>query len=422
MKNNIFNFATSELSQDAFICWCANAFNGDMSELKNMSVDFIHMLTQTNDEINSVEVVRQYSKKVKVDKDILNLKIDVLLVVNGDTAVIIEDKTYSDLHDSQISRYRRGLEALAKDGELSLPIEKERFYFEDKKFNINNIICVFLKTGEYYPKDEENEELKDVICIHREEMLTLLKPYINCSEIVSQYYESILELDKWYRNVEKEYYDEKYDEALSHAYGQLVCAKDLFHGNMIGTDLSRKILIETGSSYGRPYTWIWIYGSTGSFWFGYRIDKRTDKEGKERFCISFKQYFNYKKLDKDGRYLESKIDMFNFFKKYFETVRPVLKINKFEIGGNNGSYNESTIASFYFDDYSLEELRENLQTIGEDAVRIWNFYEERHEFPNGIHEYTDESIAALSNMYLENNPSPVNLDDREYWTRLVSIF
>ena len=34
MKNNLFYYATSELSQDAVICYCANAFNGESSELK----------------------------------------------------------------------------------------------------------------------------------------------------------------------------------------------------------------------------------------------------------------------------------------------------------------------------------------------------------------------------------------------------
>lgn len=29
MKNNIFSFATGELSQDAFICWAINWFNDD---------------------------------------------------------------------------------------------------------------------------------------------------------------------------------------------------------------------------------------------------------------------------------------------------------------------------------------------------------------------------------------------------------
>ena len=29
IRNSLFSFATSELSQDAFICWCLNWFNDD---------------------------------------------------------------------------------------------------------------------------------------------------------------------------------------------------------------------------------------------------------------------------------------------------------------------------------------------------------------------------------------------------------
>ena len=44
MKNNLFYYATSELSQDAVICYCANAFNGESSELKGMAEKFIRLL------------------------------------------------------------------------------------------------------------------------------------------------------------------------------------------------------------------------------------------------------------------------------------------------------------------------------------------------------------------------------------------
>ena len=32
VENNIFNFATNELSQDAFICWCLNWINMPIRE------------------------------------------------------------------------------------------------------------------------------------------------------------------------------------------------------------------------------------------------------------------------------------------------------------------------------------------------------------------------------------------------------
>ena len=60
-------------------------------------------------------MVRQFSKAVTVNKEKITVKIDVLLIVNGNIAVILEDKTYSGHHDDQITRYREGLDALKKE-------------------------------------------------------------------------------------------------------------------------------------------------------------------------------------------------------------------------------------------------------------------------------------------------------------------
>lgn len=43
-KNNLFSFATSELSQDAFICWCLNWINYPNEELYPMAKDIFSKL------------------------------------------------------------------------------------------------------------------------------------------------------------------------------------------------------------------------------------------------------------------------------------------------------------------------------------------------------------------------------------------
>ena len=47
IRNSLFSFATSELSQDAFICWCLNWFN-DASKpvLQEMAKKIIFKLTK----------------------------------------------------------------------------------------------------------------------------------------------------------------------------------------------------------------------------------------------------------------------------------------------------------------------------------------------------------------------------------------
>ena len=46
IRNSLFSFATSELSQDAFICWCLNWFNdGSKPVLQEMAKKIIFKLT-----------------------------------------------------------------------------------------------------------------------------------------------------------------------------------------------------------------------------------------------------------------------------------------------------------------------------------------------------------------------------------------
>jgi hypothetical protein len=103
---NLFDFATSELSQDAFICWLASwadpAFRSNNEALHVTATAFLDRLLEVGrvpppPGYRSIEVRRQW-------KDI-----DVLLVVNGDTAISIEDKTDTKDHSGQLERYRKAV-------------------------------------------------------------------------------------------------------------------------------------------------------------------------------------------------------------------------------------------------------------------------------------------------------------------------
>lgn len=121
---NIFDFATSELSQDAFICWLASwanpALRAQNEPLHATATDFLARLLEmgklpVSAPYRSIEVRRQW-------KDI-----DVLLVVNGDTAIIIEDKTDTKDHSGQLDRYKKAVVG---------------------EFQENKIVGVYLKTGD----------------------------------------------------------------------------------------------------------------------------------------------------------------------------------------------------------------------------------------------------------------------------------
>ncbi len=103
---NIFDYATKELSQDAFICWLIQMADCKGHELQTASKEFIALLCQIGGEdkqvsASDVGVVKKMSQQVEG-------KIDVffMAVIKGkDTCFIIEDKVDSHPHSDQLQRY-----------------------------------------------------------------------------------------------------------------------------------------------------------------------------------------------------------------------------------------------------------------------------------------------------------------------------
>lgn len=121
---NLFDFATSELSQDAFVCWLAAwadpAYQAANGPLHAAGAAFVARLLEVGHgpkvaEVRSVRVRRQWQD------------IDVLLVVNGDTAIVVEDKTDTKDHSDQLRRYKAAVTT---------------------EFPADRIAAVYLKTGD----------------------------------------------------------------------------------------------------------------------------------------------------------------------------------------------------------------------------------------------------------------------------------
>ena len=169
-RNNIFNFATSELSQDAFICWLCNWVNFDdnsLSEdekkLKSLATEFIEKMLGEKLKDRKVNIKRQY-QKIDVLLEIQN-KTEFITKGNNinpivDMYVIIEDKVGTGLHSNQIERYR---ELISEKNEK------------------DNGSRAKIKVVYYKIYDEDNmERLKENgvnVILGRENILELLKEY-----------------------------------------------------------------------------------------------------------------------------------------------------------------------------------------------------------------------------------------------------
>ncbi|MFZ4855681.1 MAG: PD-(D/E)XK nuclease family protein [Desulfuromonadaceae bacterium] len=127
---NIFNYATSELSQDAFICWllqwASSEFKDIDPKLNECGTKFIDALF-----LRAGKSKPEHIDSIEIKKQIEN--IDVLVLIkeaSGDThAIIIEDKTDTKHHSKQLERY--------------YGIVRDKF-----KIAVQNIIPIYLKTGD----------------------------------------------------------------------------------------------------------------------------------------------------------------------------------------------------------------------------------------------------------------------------------
>ena len=100
MRRNLFDFATKELSQDAYLRWLFENWNCDDSSIREacklMITDFLNVKSAST--ISSLKTTAQYKR------------LDILIqctVDNKDYVIAIEDKIYSVDHSDQLARYKK---------------------------------------------------------------------------------------------------------------------------------------------------------------------------------------------------------------------------------------------------------------------------------------------------------------------------
>ena len=172
-RNNIFDFATSELSQDAFVCWLCNWVNfddnslpEDEKKLKSLATEFIEKMIGEKLEDRKVNIKRQY-QKIDVLLEIQN-KTEFITNENEknpvvDIYVIIEDKVGTGLHSNQIERYTKLIsEKNEKDNgsRAKIKVVYYKIYDEDnmERLKENGVNAIFEreKILELFGRYEDN--------------------------------------------------------------------------------------------------------------------------------------------------------------------------------------------------------------------------------------------------------------------------
>lgn len=174
---NIFDYATSELSQDAFICWLIawadESYKKTDPHLNIVARKFVWALVGKEIEINKVKVGRQWEN------------IDVWALIDEKYFIIIENKKGSSEHSDQLNRYA----------------EIARNHYKNKEPNPD--IEIFLR---YFKMEEQGDygaiEEAGFIRFDRQSMLDILDTYFKetsaelQNNIISDYYQDLQTLDK----------------------------------------------------------------------------------------------------------------------------------------------------------------------------------------------------------------------------------
>ena len=243
-SNNLFDFATSELSQDAFFCWSLNwlsvkedtedpyyKYGKAMLDLflgDNKKVEYtdVHIKKQfvvefkRDENNNPIKTDNTSSKKAKGIIDILVLFKDG----NVPHALIIEDKTHTSEQSNQIAMYKNNLPAtLNKSNDAEIKTYK----------NVQNIHTAYVKTGIMYCENLEVDSIVDFDSLYKffKKAKTTVK-----SDIILDFYNHLNSTKQYYDEIEKNinlqtYIDENGKDLLKQKYGQYYFLKKYFYQN-----------------------------------------------------------------------------------------------------------------------------------------------------------------------------------------------
>lgn len=170
MKPNVFEFATKELSQDAFLCYLLEFSKEENKNYKdeytfaNFFLRNILKKFSLNMEVKKLEIKKQYNN------------IDILLILNDEYYIIIEDKTFTSERKKQIISYKDKLKKI---------LENDGVNFDEEK-----IYGLYFKIGDECLQgieEKENTKGMNIKSLLRKEIINIFENYSGENIIFNDY-------------------------------------------------------------------------------------------------------------------------------------------------------------------------------------------------------------------------------------------
>ena len=200
VKHNLFAFATSELSQDAFFCWALDCLNrNEDSPLYGLGRSFWALLSgRKNDALPKI-------KGVVIRRQFKHMDVLALVVYSNQRvdALVIEDKVNTSEHDDQIQTYLTELDNVlgspSKEDGRNKDIEEDLKKIVRNEYTLKacqfNWFVAYVKTGFFSDADWDTvkrerklrEKVIPALAVSAEDLVKVVDTYVHDSEIVSMY-------------------------------------------------------------------------------------------------------------------------------------------------------------------------------------------------------------------------------------------
>ena len=224
--NNIFKYATKELSQDAFLCWSINWLTeGADNPLYQYGKAMLDLF------LDGKKQAQYFDVEVRSQ----NEKIDVLVMfkdgMGNPHALIIEDKTNTSEHGNQMLRYKEKiLKKTSTDASL-------------KAYENPEVHLVYIKTGIMYDEDIRMVG-KGATVVDLDALLEVVSRFaqFGVSEILSNFNDHIQGIKNSRVAIETQIENGHYEAALQDYYGQFYFLNKIFNTRSKGTKIGTRYI------------------------------------------------------------------------------------------------------------------------------------------------------------------------------------
>ncbi|MCF6267682.1 MAG: PD-(D/E)XK nuclease family protein [Desulfuromusa sp.] len=369
IEPNIFDFATGELSQDAFICWLLSWIkcSPDSSEADAAREFLVSLYNSCRDEglapseyrdkvltpedVESVEIVRQKKHKIDVYLEVKFNSFD------NSVPFIIEDKVWTSPHSNQLEAYKQKI-----------------------KNENRSPFCVFYKTGFLYKdKDEAKAASAGYYIINAKWMVNLLFRHDSNHPFYLDYIDYLnTRFVAPFESAISEVLSEGGHEYLRTGYKQYILMDKLTNNMERIIYGSWNQTVDPGSNNGgTPWTAFRFMQLTNIFGgknesLNYRIDYRSKgkKKGQSPY-FRVTHYANYKdRPDLKDFKAKRRGEYSSLYSEAMQSIKSGLKLGK---RSNRNGY-ESEVAIFFLDDpeNSIPKLIEYIPKIHEKFISLLN--------------------------------------------------